>query len=184
MGGVFFGFLPSLLRWNNARRATGVIRFSVSRRRYAAIFAQMSILVATAHSVRSHDGACEWDAITENPSMRWMAAWLKRRCARASEPDDARCSNRSNRRGGYSVREAGEERLLRVLEAVDRIRDRIERNEITEERILEDRDVQRVLSMPLAKTGWSRGGEAQTRLEAKAHLGLLYCGRPMLPMGP
>lgn len=44
-------------------------------------------------------------------------------------------------------------RLRRILEVADQIRDCVQRNEITEELILEDRDTQWMLSMPLAEIG-------------------------------
>lgn len=51
------------------------------------------------------------------------------------------------------IPEADRKKLLRILEVIDQIRDCVERNEITEKRILEDRDTQWMLSMPLAEIG-------------------------------
>lgn len=51
------------------------------------------------------------------------------------------------------IADADRKKLERILEVAAQIDDCIRRNEITEERVLEDRDVQWMLSMPLADIG-------------------------------
>lgn len=51
------------------------------------------------------------------------------------------------------ISETDKKKLLRIVEVIDQIRDCVQRNEITEELILKDRDTQWMLSMPLAEIG-------------------------------
>ncbi len=51
------------------------------------------------------------------------------------------------------IDEADERRLRRILEVIGQIDDCVQRNDITEEQILVNRDVQWMLSMPLAEIG-------------------------------
>lgn len=51
------------------------------------------------------------------------------------------------------ISESDKKKLQRIIEVADQIGECIERNEITEDRILEDRDTQWMLSMPLAEIG-------------------------------
>lgn len=51
------------------------------------------------------------------------------------------------------ISDADKRKLLRIIEVAGQIEDCIERNGITEEQILEDRDTQWMLSMPLAEIG-------------------------------
>ncbi len=46
-----------------------------------------------------------------------------------------------------------ERKLRRILEVISQVKDCVERNDITEEQILDDRDTQWMLSMPLAEIG-------------------------------
>lgn len=51
------------------------------------------------------------------------------------------------------IAEADRRKLARILEVAAQIDDCVRRNEITEDRVLEDRDTQWMLSMPLAEIG-------------------------------